>query len=129
MQLAVLLTHLRPCPRPPLGGACGVVTGLPGVRPILGAVFAVDGPVGAVVERLHALHHPGLVAELPAGLTAGTPLLHHPPVSTAVSLRKVFLSHSNYIFLLRLLNSTYNISQGGHMEPKPYVQLPLLTLH
>jgi len=62
-----------------------VVTGPPRLGPILGAVFAVDGPVGAVVERLHALHHPGLVAQLPAGLTAGTPFLHHPPVSTAGS--------------------------------------------
>lgn len=88
MQLAVLLAHLRPRPCPPLGGAYGVVTGSPGLRTVLGAVFAVDGPVGAVVERLHALHHPGLVAELPAGLTAGTPLLHHPPVSTGGSLKR-----------------------------------------
>lgn len=55
-----------------------MVAGLPGVRPVLGAVFAVDRSVGAVVELLHALHRPGLVAQLPAGLTAGTPLFHHP---------------------------------------------------
>lgn len=64
-----------------------MVAGFPRLWTILGAVFAVDGPVGAVVERLHALHHPGLVAQLPAGLTAGSPLFHHPPVSTAGSLK------------------------------------------
>lgn len=93
-----LLTHLRPCPCPPLGGAYCVVTGSPGLWAILSAVFAVDRPVGAVVERLHALHHPGVVAELPAGFTAGTPLFHHPPVSTAGFL---FLYNRNYNFFLR----------------------------
>lgn len=88
-------SHLRPRPCPPLGGAYGVVTGSPGLRTFFGAVFAVDGPAGTVVERLHTLHHPGLVAELPAGLTAGTPLLHHPPVSTAGST-----SHGSYMFNL-----------------------------
>lgn len=78
-----LLAHLRPRPCPPLGRAYGVVTGSPGLWTVLGAVFAVDRPVGAVVESLHALHRSGLVAELPAGLTARTPLFHHPPVSTA----------------------------------------------
>lgn len=63
-----------------------MVADLPRLRPILGAVLAVDGPVGAVVERLHTLHRPGLVGELSARLTAGTPLLHHPPDSTAGSL-------------------------------------------
>lgn len=79
--------HLRPRPCPPLGGAYGVVTGSPRLGTALGAVLAVDESVGAVVERLHALHHPGLVAKLPAGLTAGAPLLHHPPVITAGSLK------------------------------------------
>lgn len=77
----LLLAHLRPRPCPPLGRAHGVVTGSPHLGTILGAVFAVYGPVGAVVERLHALHHSALVAELSTGLTAGTPLFHHPPVS------------------------------------------------
>lgn len=60
-----------------------MVTGSPGVWTLLGAVFAVHGLVGSIVLRLHALHHPGLVTELPAGFTAGAPLLHHPPASTA----------------------------------------------
>lgn len=60
-----------------------MVTGSPGLWTVLGAVFAVDWPVGAIVERLHALHQPRLVAKLPAGFTAGTPLFHHPPVGTA----------------------------------------------
>ena len=67
-----------------------MVADSPRLRAILGAVFAVDGPVGAVVERLHALHHPGLVAQLPAGLAAGAPLFHHPPVGTAGSFLKGF---------------------------------------
>lgn len=75
--------YLRPRSCPPLGRACGVVTDPPHIRAIISAVFAVDRPACAVVERLHALHHPGLVAELPAGLTAGTPVFHHPPVSAA----------------------------------------------
>lgn len=79
-----------------------MVTGLPRLRPILGAVFAVDGPVGAVVKRLHALHRPGLVAELPAGLTAGTPLFHDPPVSTAGSLKRF----SRHTAVEKLLYST-----------------------
>lgn len=69
---------LRPRPRPPLGGADGVVTGPPHLGSIVGAVFAVDRSVGAVVEDLHALNHSALVAQLSTGLTAGTPLLHHP---------------------------------------------------
>lgn len=59
-----------------------MVAGSPGLGPVLGAVFAVHRLVGAVVQRLHALHSSGLVAELPAGLAAGTPLLHHPPEDT-----------------------------------------------
>lgn len=74
-----------------------MVAGLPHLRAVLGAVFAVDGPVGAVVERLHALHHPGLVAQLAARLTAGTPLFHHPPVSTAGSM-KSFPCHTGITF-------------------------------
>lgn len=45
-------------------------------------MFAVHGLVGAVVQHLHALHSSGLVAQFPAGLAAGTPLLHHPPEGT-----------------------------------------------
>lgn len=60
-----------------------MVTGSPGVWTVFGAVFAVHGLVGSIMLRLHALHHPGLVTQLPAGFTAGTPLLRHPPVSTA----------------------------------------------
>lgn len=45
-------------------------------------MFAVHCLVGAVVQRLHALHSSGLVAQLPAGLAAGTPLVHHPPEGT-----------------------------------------------
>lgn len=59
-----------------------MVAGSPGLGPVLGAVFAVHGLVGAVVQRLHALRGSGLVAELPAGLAAGTPLVHHPPEGT-----------------------------------------------
>lgn len=60
-----------------------MVACFPRLWPIFGAVFAVDRPAGAVVEGLQALHHPGLVAELPASLTAGAPFLYHPPVRTA----------------------------------------------
>lgn len=75
-------SHLRPRPCPPLGGAYGVVAGSPGLGPVLGAVFAVHRLVGAIVQHVHALHSSGLVAQLPAGLAAGTPLLHHPPEGT-----------------------------------------------
>lgn len=81
-----LLVYLRPRPRPPLRRACGVVADSPRFRSIGGTVFAVDWPAGAVVESLHALHHSGLVAKFPAALTAGAPVLHHPPVSTFSSL-------------------------------------------
>lgn len=74
-----MVCYLRPRPCPPLGGAHSVVTRSPHFRPTGSAVFAVDGPVGAVVKRLHALHHPGLVAQLPTGFTAGTPVFYHPP--------------------------------------------------
>lgn len=63
-----------------------MVAGSPGLGPVLGAVFAVHRLVGAVVQRLHALHSSGLVAQLPAGLAAGTPLLHHPPEGTVTLL-------------------------------------------
>lgn len=59
-----------------------MVAGSPAFGPVLGAVFAVHRLVGAIVQRLHALHSSGLVAELPAGLAAGTPLLHRPPEDT-----------------------------------------------
>lgn len=59
-----------------------MVAGSPGLGPVLGAVFAVHRLVGAIVQRLHALHGSGLVAEPTAGLAAGTPLLHHPPEGT-----------------------------------------------
>lgn len=75
--------HLRPRPGPPLGRTQRLVTGSPGVRTRLCAVFAVHGLAGSVVLRLHALHHPGLVTKLPAGFAASAPLLHHPPGSTA----------------------------------------------
>lgn len=75
--------NLRPRPCPPLGRTKRLVARSPAVWTVPGAVFAVHGLVGAVVLRLHALHHPGLVAQLPAGLTASAPLLHHPPVGTA----------------------------------------------
>lgn len=96
-----------------------MVTGSPGLRTVLGAVFAVDGPVGAVVERLHALHHPGLVAKLSAGLAAGTPLFHHPPVSTAHSLKRFpchtvirlhsFLNLSGKVLLQNGMNEVGNL--------------------
>lgn len=77
-----------------------MVTGSPGLGTVLGAVFAVDRLVGAVVQRLHALHHSGLVAHLPTGLAAGSPLFHHPPVSTAESQRHT--TKSSYLdFLLK----------------------------
>lgn len=82
-QVPARLADLRPRSCPPLGRAYSVVAGSPGLWTVLGAVFAVDRPVGAIVERLHALHHPCLVAKLPTGFAAGTPLFHHPPVSTA----------------------------------------------
>lgn len=66
-----------------------MVAGSPGVGPVLGAVLAVHRLVGAVVQRLHALHSAGLVAELPAGLAAGTPLLHHPPEGTVTLFSEV----------------------------------------
>lgn len=109
-----LLAHLRPRPCPPLGRAYGVVTGFPGLWTVLGAVFAVDRPVGAVVERLHALHHPGLVAELPAGLTAGTPLFHHPPVSTAG------FRVTQQLQLLIFPLTWHEWLEGGHMEENRY---------
>lgn len=75
-----MLRYLRPRPSPPLGGAHSVVAHSPHFRSTGGAVFAVDRPVGAIVQRLHALHRPGLVAELPTGFTAGSPVFYHPPL-------------------------------------------------
>lgn len=96
-------------------------------------MFAVDGPVGAIVERLHALHHPGLVAELPAGLTAWSPLFHHPPVSTAGSLKRFpchietefFLLHKSRV--LTFVLKWHKLCQDAHMEAIISIYNNLLT--
>ncbi len=71
--------HLWPGSGPPLGRAGAGVTGSAGLGTLLAAVFGVNGSVGAVLERLHALDHTRLMSQLPAGFTARSPLLHHPP--------------------------------------------------
>lgn len=83
-----ILSHLRPCPCPPLGRTYSMVAGSPYLWTFISAVFAVDHFVGTIVKRLHALHHPGLVPEFSTGLTARTPLFYHPPIKRALCLNK-----------------------------------------
>lgn len=90
-----ILSHLRPRPCPPLGGTGSMVAGSPHLWTIVSAVFAVHHLFAAVVECLHTLHHPGLVAELPAGLAAGTPLFHIPSVHRSTAYEEIGLSFHN----------------------------------
>lgn len=70
--------HLRPSARPPLCGTGQAAAGPARLGPLAGAVFGVQGSVGAVLQALHALHRPRLHPQLAAGPAAGTPFLGHP---------------------------------------------------
>lgn len=71
-------THLVPGPRLPLGRAGHSVAGPAALGPLAGAVLAVHGAVGAVVERLQAAHRAQLVAGGAAGFGAMLPLVRRP---------------------------------------------------
>lgn len=71
-------THLVPGPRLPLGRAGQSVAGPAALGPLAGAVLAVHGAVGAVVERLQAAHGAELVAGGAAGFGAMLPLFRRP---------------------------------------------------
>lgn len=78
------ISDLWPGSCPPLRRAGADVTGPAVLWTFTRAVFGVNGSVGAVLERLHALNHTSLISQFPTGFTARSPLLYNPPEHTHI---------------------------------------------
>lgn len=70
--------YLRPWSYSPLGGAGVSIAGSAGLRPVVVAVFIMDGACGVVVRRLNAADRADLHPRLSAGFAAVLPLPCHP---------------------------------------------------
>lgn len=87
----------------------------------------MQGAVGAVLQALHALHHPCLHPQLAAGPAAGAPLLGHPAASGEKMDRAKVLEE------MPTLGSCWYTPKAAHNTPTEEMKTPragqgLLTL-
>lgn len=133
---------LRPCSCPPLSRTGHSITGSATLWLLTATVFAVNGAVGAIVEKLHTAHSPHLKAQAATRFGTVLPFLRNPLRLCAVLkvahsadgfgfLSDITVSPMNHLGIALLSTSIFGVlkTSGTRLGTRrPALQCPLVRV-